>query len=68
MKLLIITSTINLEYRLGCTPAWWQLYKALYEIGNEITVIPYLGLPVESLWWTTSENPCRRESLLFFIR
>ncbi|MGI6483971.1 MAG: glycosyltransferase family protein [Methanobacterium sp.] len=66
MKLLIITSTINLEYRLGCTPAWWQLYKALYEIGNEITVIPYLGLPVESLWWTTSENPCRRESLLYY--
>jgi hypothetical protein len=65
MKLLILCSTINLEYRLGCTPAWWQLYKALYEIGNEITVIPYLGKPVESLWWTNIDNPCERESLLF---
>jgi glycosyltransferase involved in cell wall biosynthesis len=64
MNLLIVTSAINLEYRLGCTPAWWQLYKALYEVGNEITVIPYLGKPVESLWWKTLNNPCQRESLL----
>ncbi len=65
MNLLIITSTINLEYRLGCTPAWWQLYKALYEVGHGITVIPYLGRPVESLWWKSLNNPCERESLLF---
>lgn len=63
MRLLIITSTINLKHRLGCTPAWWQLYKALYEIGNDLTIIPYLGEPVESLWWKTSDNPCTRESL-----
>ena len=65
MNLLIINSTINLEYRLGCTPAWWQLYKSLYETGNELTVIPYLGKPVESLWWSTLDNPCERESLIF---
>lgn len=63
MKLLFITSTINLKHRLGCTPAWWQLYKALYELDNDITVIPYLGVPVESLWWQTSRNPCTVESL-----
>ena len=65
MNLIVINSTINLEYRLGCTPAWWQLYKALYETGNELTVIPYLGKPVESLWWGTLDNPCERESLIF---
>lgn len=65
MKLLFITSTINLKHRLGCTPAWWQLYKALCELGIDVTVIPYLGEPVESLWWRTMKNPCLRESLLF---
>lgn len=65
MNILIITSTINLEYRLGCTPAWWQLYKALYEIGHEISVIPYLGRPVEGLWWKVYDNPCEKESLHF---
>lgn len=65
MNILVINSTINLEYRLGCTPAWWQLYKGLYENGNEITVIPYLGRSVESLWWSSLKNPCERESLIF---
>jgi len=65
MKLLIVTSTIDLKYRMGATPAWWQLAKALHEIGNEVIVIPYLGFPVESLWWRTYANPCARESILF---
>jgi len=65
MKILVMASTIDLKNKLGCTPAWWQLLKALYENGNEITVIPYLGRPVESLWWKTYDNPCAQESLLY---
>ena len=65
MKILAFASTIDLKYRLGCTPAWWQLFKALHEIGNEVIVIPYLGAPIESLWWRTYENPCELESTLF---
>ncbi|MFB0562637.1 MAG: glycosyltransferase [Candidatus Lokiarchaeia archaeon] len=65
MKFLVLVSTIDLKYRLGCTPSWWQLLKALHEIGNEIIVIPYLGKPVESLWWRIYENPCSRESVIF---
>ena len=65
MKILVIASTIDLKYRLGCTPSWWQLLKALHEIGNEVIVIPYLGKPIESLWWRTYENPCSKESLIF---
>lgn len=65
MKILAITSTIDLKHNLGCTPAWWQLLKALREIGNEVIVIPYLGKPIESLWWRTYDNPCSTESLLF---
>lgn len=65
MKLLVVASAIDLNYRLGCTPAWWQLLKALHETGNEVIVTPYLGQPVESLWWRTYRNPCRRESMIF---
>jgi len=65
MKILVITSTIDLKNKLGCTPAWWQLLKALYEIGNEVIVIPYLGNPVESLWWRTYDNPCSKESIIY---
>ncbi|MBC8276560.1 MAG: glycosyltransferase [Chloroflexi bacterium] len=65
MKILAIVSTIDLKNKLGCTPAWWQLLKALYEIGNEVIVIPYLGNPVESLWWKSYDNPCRKESIIY---
>ena len=65
MKILAIVSTIDLKNKLGCTPAWWQLLKALHEIGNEVIVIPYLGSPVESLWWKTYDNPCDKESVIY---
>lgn len=62
MKLLIVCSTLDLKYRLGCTPSWWQLFKALHENGNEVVTIPFLGDPVESLWWRAYPNPCALES------
>jgi len=65
MKILAVVSTIDLKNKLGCTPAWWQLLKALYETGHEVVVVPYLGDPVESLWWRTYQNPCERESLIY---
>jgi spore maturation protein CgeB len=65
MKILIVASTLDLKYRLGCTPAWWQLLKALYETGHEVIALPYLGDAVESLWWRTYDNPCRWESKAF---
>lgn len=65
MKLLIACSTLDLKYKLGCTPSWWQLFKALHEIGHEVIVVPYLGDPVESLWWRTYPNPCSWESKVY---
>lgn len=65
MKILVLLSTLDLKFRLGCTPAWWQLLKALYETGNEVIATPYLGRPIESLWWTTYDNPCSWESAIF---
>jgi len=65
MKILIVCSTIDLKYKMGCTPAWWLLIKAIYEIGHDPIVVPYLGKPVDSLWWRTYPNPLARESALF---
>lgn len=65
MKILVACSTLDLKYKLGCTPTWWQLLKALHEIGNEVIAVPYLGDPVESLWWRTYPNPCSNESKLY---
>ena len=51
-KILAVASAIDLDYRYGCTPAWWQLWKGMYEAGIDLIVTPYRGRPVESL----SEN------------
>ncbi len=56
-KLLVAASAIDLDFRYGCTPAWWQLWKGLYEEGADLVVTPYRGRPVESPWWRTAANP-----------
>jgi hypothetical protein len=61
----VIVSALDLEYRLGCTPAWWQLLKALWKGGASLTCVPYLGAAVTSPWWTCVENPCRQLSIAF---
>lgn len=43
---------------MGCVPQFWQLFKNLYELGCDITVIPYGGKDVETLWWMSYPNPC----------
>jgi hypothetical protein len=65
MKILVVCSTLDLHYKLGCTPSWWQLLKALHETGNEVIAVPFLGDPVESLWWQCYQNPCTGESKLY---
>ena len=56
-KLLVAASAVDLDFRYGCTPAWWQLWKGLYEEGADLVVAPYRGRPVESPWWRTAPNP-----------
>ena len=56
-KILVVASAVDLDYRYGCTPAWWQLWKGLYEVGADLIVTPYRGRPVESPWWRTASNP-----------
>ena len=64
-KILAVASAVELDYHLGCTPAWWQLWKGLYESGADLIVTPYRGRPVESPWWRTYENPCLRDGNTF---
>ena len=66
MKLFAIVSTLDLKYRLGCTPAWWQLLKALHENENEVVVIPYLGDGFETLWWRTYPNAWRLPGVAYY--
>jgi glycosyltransferase involved in cell wall biosynthesis len=65
VKLLVAASAVDLDFRYGCTPAWWQLWKGLYEEGAELVVTPYRGRPVESPWWRTAPNPTYYEGESF---
>jgi hypothetical protein len=64
-KILAVASAVDLDFRYGCTPAWWQLWKGMYEAGADLIVTPYRGRPVESPWWRTEANPTFREAESF---
>jgi len=59
MKLLILVSSLDLTQPFSATPAWWQLMKALYEVGVEVIATPYQGPAIESLWWRAEPNPAK---------
>jgi hypothetical protein len=65
MKILCLCSALDLAHRYGCTPAWWQLFKGLYEQGHDVIAVPYQGAAVESPWWRVYPNPCRAEGAAF---
>src|SRR5690348_12441345 len=64
-KLLAVASATDLDFRYGCTPAWWQIWKGLYEVGVDLVVTPYRGRAIESPWWRTAPNPLFREAEAF---
>jgi Glycosyl transferases group 1 len=64
-KILAFASAVDLDFRYGNTPAWWQLWKGLYQIGVDLIVTPYRGRAVESPWWRTAPNPLYREAELY---
>jgi hypothetical protein len=59
-KLLAVASATDLDFRYGCTPAWWQIWKGLYAAGVDLVVTPYRGRAIESPWWRTAPNPLYR--------
>jgi hypothetical protein len=64
-KILAVASAADLDFRYGCTPAWWQLWKGMAEAGIDLIVTPYRGRAVESPWWRTAPNPLYREAETF---
>jgi hypothetical protein len=64
-KVLAVASAVDLDFRYGCTPAWWQLWKGLYTAGVDLIVTPYRGRAIEAPWWRTYPNPCYREGEAF---
>jgi hypothetical protein len=69
MKILFVVSSLDLTQPFSATPAWWQLLKALYEIGVEVVATPYQGPAIESLWWRAEPNPAKLQGDTFkFLR
>lgn len=66
MKVLAIVSSLDLRRPYSCTPSWWQLLKALSEIGVDVIATPYAGRAVETPWWRAYENPCIIEGEIAF--
>src|ERR671936_244284 len=64
-KILAVVSAVDLSFRYGCTPAWWQIWKGMYEAGVDLVLTPYRGPAIVSPWWRTEPNPCEREGELF---
>jgi glycosyltransferase involved in cell wall biosynthesis len=64
-KILAVASATDLDFRYGCTPAWWQIWKGLHAAGVDLIVTPYRGKAIESPWWRTAPNPLYREAELF---
>jgi hypothetical protein len=61
-KLICVASAVDLDFRYGCTPAWWQLWKGLHDEGVDLVVAPYRGRPVETPWWRSAPNPAYVEA------
>jgi spore maturation protein CgeB len=64
-KILAVASAVELDFRYGCTPAWWQLWKGMAQAGIDLIVTPYRGRATESPWWRTAPNPLYREAEAF---
>src|SRR5438552_2411143 len=60
-KIVAVVSAVDLSFRYGCTPAWWQIWKGMYEAGVDLILTPYRGPAIVSPWWRTEPNPCERE-------
>jgi spore maturation protein CgeB len=63
--IVAVASAVDLDFRYGCTPAWWQLWKGMAQVGVDLIVTPYRGRAIESPWWRVEPNPLYREAEAF---
>ncbi len=68
LKIVVVVNGIDLKLEVGSMPAWWQLLKALNELGTELVVVPTHGTNVESLWWHSHERVTVEYSIPTFLR
>ena len=59
MKVLLFLPTLDYRLNFGCTPAWWQLMKAMHDIGMEVVVTAYRKDPPSTPWWKGYDNPIK---------
>ena len=64
-KIVAVASAADLDFRYGCTPAWWQLWKGMHDVGVDLIVTPYRGKAIETPWWRAAPNPLYREAEAF---
>ena len=57
MKILILAATLDLKKPYSATPFILQWFKAFYEEGHQLFIIPYSGKSIESAWWKSYPNP-----------
>jgi glycosyltransferase involved in cell wall biosynthesis len=65
VKIVAVASAADLDFRYGCTPAWWQLWKGMHEVGVDLIITTYRGKAVESPWWRVAPNPLYHEAEAF---
>ncbi len=65
-KILALCAALDLGEPTGSTPAWWQLFKGLSELGVEVVAIPYRGQNLNTLWWRSYPNPTYRRGKLAY--
>jgi len=70
MKILIIVPALDLNEAPAGTIVWWQLLKALNEVGVNVVTVPFIGDSVDTPWWRCYENPTKvvSKSLYFIAR
>lgn len=52
-----MAATLDLKKPYSATPFILQWFKAFYEEGHQLFIIPYSGKSVESAWWKSYPNP-----------
>ena len=61
-KALLLVSAIDLVEPPSGTLIWWQLFKALNNLGWDLIVVPFIGNAVQTPWWRCYPNPAKRVS------
>jgi hypothetical protein len=47
-KIVAVASAGDLDFRYGCTPTWWQLWKRLHDVDVDPIIATYRRKAIES--------------------